>query len=262
MGYDYFRSIPDGDWEGNTGALTGFNLGLPLSNTKLGFQFGGSYGIYDWTGRGSSTSCRQPRTQQQIFLTTGIFTKTACNSGFNAGLVYDWMWNRGFGVFAVQTNFSQLRFQGGYLCRRTNEFGLWGTIDLNRSHQQSQCVPLTFRSLAQINLYWKHLFENCATTMVWVGVPYKRSLSFSTGRAGKFIVGAGFRAPLNKRLCIDGYASYMAPHSVPRPFRQRYYAANICIELKYAFGDRCSNFDPYMPIGNNSNFITDTNVSF
>ncbi len=43
-GYDYFRSIPDGDWEGNTGALVDFNLSTPFRDT-CGFQFGSSYGI-------------------------------------------------------------------------------------------------------------------------------------------------------------------------------------------------------------------------
>lgn len=262
LGYDYFRSIPEGDWEGNTGGLVSFNIGMPIGAKKLGFQFGGSYGLYDWAGRLSSPSYKQTGLQQQLFLTTGLFRKTTYESGWNAGIVYDWMWNRDFGTLAVQTNFGQIRFQGGYLCRRTNEFGLWGTVETNRSHVESLEVPLVFRAVAQINAYWKHLFKNCATTMLWAGIPYKRSLSFSTGRAGIFIIGGSFRAPLSNRLCIDGHASYMAPHSAHGGYKQRYYAANICIELKYLFGDHCSFYDPYMSIGNNSNFITDTNISF
>jgi len=262
IGYDYFRSIPEGDWEGNTGGLASFNLGTPLKCKDLGFQFGGSYGLYDWTGRLSSPSNKQNRVQQQLFLTTGLFRKSTCKSGWNVGVVYDWMWNKGFGVFATETNFGQLRLQGGYLCQQTNEFGLWGTIETNRSHVESQHIPLTFRAIAQVNGYWKHIFQNCATTMLWMGIPYKKSLSFSTGRAGKFIIGGNFCAPLNNKLCIEGHASYMVPHSASGGYKQRYYAANICFELKYAFGGRCSYYNPYMSIGNNSNFITDTNLAF
>lgn len=263
LGYDFFRSIPDGDWDGNTGGYASFNLAKQLPCNNFGVQFGGSYGLYDWQGRGSAPSSRQGRIQQQLFLTGGVFRLTQCQSGFNGGVVYDWMWNQGYGLCGVQTSFGQVRLQGGYLCRCTNEYGLWGTIDTNRSHRDCLGVPLIYRSLAQVNAYWKHIFKNQANTVVWAGVPYKRSLSYSTGRAGKFIIGGSFHAPLNGRFCIDGYASYMVPHSSKSSFyKERYYAANICIELKYFFGDHYNAVEPYMPIGNNSNFIADTNFSY
>jgi hypothetical protein len=46
----------------------------------------------------------------------------------------------------------------------------------------------------------------------------------------------------------------MHPHS--GAYKSRDYAANICIELKYLLCGPKQR--PYMPIGNNSNFIVDT----
>lgn len=273
LGYDYFRSLPEGDWEGNTGGLVSINVGIPapyligvpaqcLLDYGINAQIGGSYGVYDWSGRGSSPSGRQTRAQQQAFLTGAISRRTPCCSGINVGLAYDWMWNKNASVFALQSSIAQLRFQGGYICDQTDEWGIWGTLDVHTSHRRSEGIPVSFRAISQINVYWEHRFENCARTMLWAGIPYKKSLMFSTGRAGKFILGGCFHAPLTDRLSIDGHACYMKGHSASGALKQRYSAANLCIELKWAFGDEECGIEPYMPIGNNSNFITDTNITF
>lgn len=265
VGYDYFRSLPEGDWEGNTGALASINTSMPapyLCDYGIGIQAGGSYGVYDWSGRGSSPSGRQTNAQQQVFTTAAIFRRTPCCSGINVGLAYDWMWNKYFSVFGLQSSFSQLRVQGGYVVDQTDEYGVWGTLDVHTSHRHSQGIPVSFRAISQVNLYWEHRYENCAKTMVWVGLPYKRSLMYSSGRAGKYILGASFHAPLSCRWSIDGHASYMRGHSAPGALKQRNYAANLCLELKWAFGDTECGFEPYMPIGNNSNFISDMSVNF
>src|ERR1700733_11482412 len=47
--FDYFRSLPDGSWTGNSGAFTSLNfaVGLPKEKYGIGVQMGGSYGLYD-----------------------------------------------------------------------------------------------------------------------------------------------------------------------------------------------------------------------
>lgn len=264
IGYDYFRGIPDGDWEGNTGGLTTVNIGKEfcLFDEQWGIQIGGSYGVYDWNGNLSAPSSRQSGTQQQAFITTGFSWRTCCESGFNFGLVYDWMWNKNFGIFRLQTNVDQLRFQGGYQFCNRDEFGLWGTLDLHWSERTSQQIPVTFRAISQINLFWKHIFANCSETKLWAGIPSKRSLMFSTGRAGKFILGGSFKTYFTDRLGLEGHASYMHPHSSSGAFKQRLYGANICIELTYAFGDYQCCKKPYLEVGNNSNFFVDTNLNY
>ncbi|MCB1111156.1 MAG: hypothetical protein H7A37_00710 [Chlamydiales bacterium] len=265
LGYDFFRSLPEGTWEGNTGGLISFNVAADapcFCNSDYGVQFGSSYGVYDWHGRESAPTDRQQPAQQQVFLTAGIFRTADCDCGINYGIVYDWMWDTRIGVFGAEASIDQLRFQGGYTYCCNNEFGFFGTLDLHRAHRTSQQIPLTFRAISQINAFWRHLFANCAETMVWIGIPYKSSLMFTTGRAGKFILGGSVRAPLTDRFMLEGHAAYMEPHSAAGAIQQRYYAANICIELKYAFGSGCCGKQPYMPLANNSNFFVDTNVTF
>lgn len=272
LGYDYFRSLPEGDWEGNIGGLlsanTTFTDDCLWQNYGIAAQLGGSYGLYDWTGRGSSPSNTQSDIQQQAFITAAIFHNTFCCSGFNFGLAYDWMWNKNASVFACTYDISQLRFQGGYQYDLCNEYGIWATLDVHTSHPHSEGIPLAYRAINQINVYWMHRFENCAKTMIWIGTPYKKSLMFSGGRAGKFLIGGQFHVPLTCQFSIDGHASYMAGHSAagnastPPGLRQRNYAANICIELKWFFDPQETCLEPYMSIGNNSNFIADTNLTF
>jgi hypothetical protein len=168
------------------------------------------------------------------------------------------MWSKGYGVFGVTTHFSQLRGQVGYLYCCNDEFGVWGTLDLGKSCVNSDGIELQFRAISQVSLFWKLTYCNKAETMIWVGVPYKKSLAFDSGLAGKAIVGVGFRAPLCGRFFIEGYGSYMVPHSSGR-VKQQNYAANLCLELKYLFGGTPRCDAPLMPIGNNSNFIGDTN---
>jgi len=265
IGYDYFRSLPEGDWEGNTGGLVDLNacaLVPYLTEYGIGVQGGGSYGVYDWSGRGSSPSGSQTSTQQQAFVTGAIYRQTPCCSGVNAGIAYDWMWNKNAGVFALDSSIAQLRFQGGYLYNQTDEWGVWGTLDVLTAHKESEGIPVSFRAISQINLYWEHRFANCVRTMIWAGLPYKKSLMFSSGRAGQYILGASFRSPLAYGFSIDGHASYMKGHSASGSLKQRNYAANLFIGLTWAFGDQNCGVEPYMPIGNNSNFLTDTNVTF
>ena len=139
LAFDYFRSLPDGSWEGNSGAFTSANFAVGIPKEKWGFgaQLGGSYGLYDWDGRGSNTRGNQKALQQQAFLTGGLFRMTPHCSGFNAGVVYDFMFNKQFGVFAVNPIIAQVRAQFGYLIKGGNEVGLWGTY-IQTSHKEAE----------------------------------------------------------------------------------------------------------------------------
>lgn len=263
-GYDYFRSLPEGDWEGNTGALVTANVGgdFCYCDQLIGVQLGGSFGIYDWNGNLSADSDLQSGTQKQAFVTAGFSWRTQCESGFNLGLVYDWMWNEKLGVFRPDVNVSQIRLQGGYqLCCR-DEFGLWGAFHLCTAEREVEQIPIEFRGISQVNLFWRHTFENCAETKIWVGAPVSSSLMFDSGRSGQFIVGGSFYAPLACRLGIEGHASYMHPHSASDNLRSRLYGANIYIGLTYAFGGSGYCRKPYLEVANNSNFYLDTDLNF
>lgn len=263
-GYDFFRSLPDGGWEGNTGGLVKANVGRNFSSCGQlwGAQIGGSFGVYDWNGNLSAPSDKQAGVQQQTFVTAGISCLTPCDSGFNFGLAYDWMWNKKLGVFRLDANIDQLRYQAGYQFCCTDEVGLWGSFHLRTSHQESEQIPVAFRAVSQLNLFWRHTFSNCAETKIWIGAPVSSSMMFDSGRSGQFIVGGSFFAPLSCRLGLEGHASYMHPHSASDGIRSRLYGANIYIGLTYSFGGSNNCRNPYLDVANNSNFYTDTDLNF
>lgn len=255
--YDYFRGIPDGSWNGNNGALIGVNSNASL-NDCIDLQVGGSYGLYNWDGRGNVVF-KNPKAVQQIgFLTAGV---SSTYGGWQGGIVYDRLFTRHFGIYDLSPSIDQLRFQGGYtFC--SEEVGLWGTLELTGSHKTALGIPVRFKTISQMNIFWKHFFENCAQTNLWIGLPYRNSLKFPHGKAGNFIAGFSFRVPLLACLFIDGNGSYMLARSSHGVEQSRNYGANASIGITYVFGNAkwgCKL--PYMPVANHSNFFVDSNVN-
>ncbi|CDR35255.1 DUF6666 family protein [Criblamydia sequanensis] len=266
IAYDDFRGLSEGSWNGNTGGLIEVNFGTAIFD-GIGLQLGGSYGVYDWAGRGPLGLSDSASIQEQGFISGGFFYKNPCHCPIQAGAIVDWMFNRNFGVFGLNPSFGQVRLQAGYLFPSGDEFGLWGSAYIRTDQKSAFLIPVFFRAVSQINLFWKHYFETSAEVMIWGGVPLKKSLLFSDSKAGKYIVGACFRAPLSSCLSVEGHGAYMGPHHNSASPRFQSYAANICIGINYFFGcksNACPDLwqaAPYMPIANNSNFIVDTSLN-
>jgi hypothetical protein len=254
--------LPDGSWAGNNGAFASLNLAIGIPKERYGFgaQVGGSYGLYDWDGRGSNTTGNTSALQQQAFVTVGLFRMTPYCSGFNAGIVYDLMLNKEFGVFGLDPILGQVRGQLGYLIQGGNEIGLWSSIYTQTSHEETSEIPVQFRAISQVNLFWTHYFKNQAQTTLWVGTPYLKGLMYTSGRAGNYIIGASFRAPLSRTLSVIGHGCYMGAHSGPATQEARNYASNVCFGINYSFGG-CETERPYLPLADNSNFLVDTNLN-
>ena len=262
LALDCFRSLPDGSWGGNMGAYGALNLAWAVPKLKqqgVGIQAGGSYGVYDWDGRGSVDSMSL---QLEGFISVGAFRMTPHNPGFNAGVTYDWMFNQESGVFGLSPNMAQVRGQLGYLFRGGNEFGFLGSYDTSTSHQSYASLPITFRAVSQVNAFWRHIFKNRGETMIWAGTPYRKGLMFESGRTGSYIVGASFKAPLTRTLSVDAHGMYMGARTNTGDNESQNYAANVCVGLTYSFGGRKAGARPYLPVANNSNFIVDTNLSY
>lgn len=260
LALDDFRSLPEGSWEGNWGALTALNLKAPLP-CSLSMQLAGSYGIYDWYGR-SSTPFHSGALQQQGFITVAASRQTPGSAGFNAGVAYDWMLNKNFGLFAVNPFFDQVRGQVGYLIKGGNELGVWASYGVTTAHKTAQQIPLKFRGIGQVNLFWCHYYRNNGYTMLWAGTPYRKGLMYTSGRPGTFIVGAQFSFPVTSYFTIQGTAAYMGARKVSGITPSSNYAADISIGITYSFGKRRIVQSPYMTLANNSNFMTDTNQNF
>lgn len=255
--YDYFRGLPDGSWNGNSGAFISANLTESFNRCRA-VQLGASYGVYNWDGR-ENLVFNNPKSLQQItFITLGGSSKI---KWLNAGLVYDHMFTDHFGIYDVDPNLNQLRFQAGipFCCE---EVGAWGTVRLRTAHETALGVPLKFRSVDQFNVFWTHRFNNDAKSTVWLGVPYSNSLRFSHKRAGSFIAGFFLRAPLTQCLSVEGNAFYMRARHASGSEQSKNYAANMTLGISYFFSNCCARSnESYLPLANHSNFIVDTTIN-
>lgn len=257
LALDDFRSLPEGSWNGNWGAFAAANCKAFFPYCLTG-QLAGSYGLYDWAGRAFAPFSNASSFQQQGFITVAFSREISC-TGLNAGVAYDWMLNKNFGVFAVNPFFDQIRGQLGYLIQGGNEVGLWAAYGIQTSHQESQEIPLQFRGISQVNLFWCHYFKNHGYTMLWAGTPYRRGLLYTSGRPGNYIFGLQFSVPMTHCLSIEGHGAYMGPVGGSGITPASNYASNLSLGLTYSFGKRKIKQSPYMTLGNNSNFMVDTN---
>lgn len=254
--YDHFRGMPDGSWNGNNGAVASVNIGAPIYQCIAG-QIGGSYGLYNWDGRQSQVFCNPTIPLQQGFITAGIVSNYGA---FRLGVVYDRMFTDNYGIYSVNPSLDQVRFHGGYKFS-CEEVGVWGTAHITTIHKSALGLPLKFRAIDQMNLFWTHQFRNCAKTTVWAGIPYRCSVMFPSQLAGTFIAGVAIRAPLTKCLYFDGHGSYMGARS-SGVVRARNYNANICLGITYLFGNSyCGRDYSFLPVANNTNFMVDTNLN-
>ena len=261
LALDDFRGLDAGSWNDSFGAFAALNFFIPLP-ASFSTQLAGSYGLYDWAGRGSTPFKNSKTWQQQGFITIAASRQTPYDCGWNAGVAYDWMLNKNFGVFAVNPFFDQIRGQFGYLFRGGNEIGAWGSYGIHTSHEESLSIPLQFKGISQVNLFWCHYFKSCGYAMLWLGTPYQRGLMYTGGRAGRFIFGTQFSVPVTNSLSIDGHGSYMAPRGGSGVVPSRNYGTNLCFGITYSFGKCQSSKSPYMTLANNTNFMTDTNQNY
>src|SRR5437868_6518575 len=154
LGYDAWRGTTDGTWN-NNGINTGVNFGTRLGRfsdwTGIGFQLGGSVGVYDWNGTDYRIR-HMDQAETQGFVTGGFFRKANENSNWSFAVVQDWMLNNNFSVFAQNPTLGQWRGQVGYAVGAFNEFGIWGTW---RGQGDTRNVPFfgstTWRPIQQFN---------------------------------------------------------------------------------------------------------------
>jgi hypothetical protein len=257
LALDDFRSLPEGSWNDNWGAYAALNFKAFLPEYFTA-QLGGSYGLYDWAGRSFAPFIDPDSLQQQGFITVAA-SRQVPHSGINVGIAYDWMFNKNFGLFAVNPFFDQIRGQLGYLIPGGNEVGLWATYGIRMATEESQQVPLQFRGISQVNLFWCHYFKNNGYATLWAGTPYRRGLMYQSGRPGIYTLGLQFSVPVTHSLSIEGHGAYMGSRGGAGITPAKNYASNLSVGLTYSFGKRRIQKSPYMNLGNNSNFMVDTN---
>ncbi len=268
-GVENFRGIPEFDGGNNYGVCIGFSTAAPipyLCTYGLGCQLGGSYAALDFAGRGWNSSNKKS-IQSQEFLTLGFFLHPHPQIPMSVGIVYDWMFNQNYSIFAKNPTLQQLRGQFGFFATRSDEIGCWGTYDIKKTDKiqnySAYDFKITYRPIAQANFFWRHLYGNGVESNVWIGAPLRNRLNRKiSNRPGKYIVGLELNVPFFEDWVFAGKASYMQPGTKTGVYGEREYGSNISINIVYFFGGNPNTTEnsawlPYMPIADNSNFLAD-----
>jgi len=268
VSYDAFRSIVDDSWENNgitVGANLGTRLGALSDATGIGFQVGGSIGVYDWSGSDwRPTDLSAP--QLQGFITYGLFRKPRENSPWSAAIVQDWMLNDNYGVFSTSPTLSQLRAEVSYAWNTWNELGVWGTAALVSDTRDISGVSTIWRPIDQINIFWHHKWEwRGADTTIWMGLPVDDHVG-GEGNVGEWFAGASANVPLSDRFALYALVTYMRPAADNGPLGAETDSWNFTVGVSFSFtgsarsesvAGRC--WTPLLPVANNGYFLVNTN---
>ncbi|MEX0610563.1 MAG: DUF6666 family protein, partial [Pirellulales bacterium] len=278
-GFDSWRGVADGSYQDNHGVHTGLNAGGPLwEDYGLGWQLGGSFGIYDWNGRLSSFD-ENDESSQQAFVTAGLFRRAGESSRWSGGMVLDQMAANNFGVLSNEPYLLQLRYQLAFAFSTRNELGFWATNELNHDSQSPSGIPIVNRAVNQANIFWHHKYDVGADTWFYLGVPTNGRVGppgffdeiapgADAGTLGDFVFGGMLSAPFNDRLAAYGNFAYLNPTADPVVAAEEE-SFNVSIGLAWYPGGNARSrtvagrtWMPYLPVANNGTFLIDQNITF
>ncbi len=266
-GFDAFKGISERDWPSNFGAVLGFNSAVMLAQDyNFGWQFGMTYGVYDFDGRDSGNDVSH--SQQQTFVTTGFYHKADDCRRLSYGIVYDWMYNQEWGLYGTSPTLGQWRGQIEYALNCQNGLGMWGCIgDLYSNDLFQRQVPvLRTRPISQASVFWHHKF--CSAPIAGCGSARPNAAASTKTRASA----TGRSAPTCRFRCPIGLPCTAMPATcIPAP-------PPAIPLLKKAVGtlawascgtsaatpettpSTASATSPYLNVANNSTFLVDQGV--
>ncbi len=201
-GVTSFTNPTDLGLNGNYGVNEYLNWAMPFWNAfGVGWQLG---------ARGVQSSF-QPATlniggtsvskgsRDQVFITTGFFTRAFEGRGLQGGAVYDYLsdgWFRDVNVAQIR---SELSYVWGY-----HEIGYWGAHNVteqNAVFSSGQTAPVPTTTLDLYTAFYRLHFGDANEWRVWGG---------ASGN-GDGLVGSSMRAPMSRSLALEGTFTYLIP---------------------------------------------------
>ncbi len=195
----------------NLGGTASFNLALPLSR---------ELGIGAQVGTGITASANAVRVYEllgestgrvQNFTSVGLFQRL--DNGWSYGFTHDFMYQNSFDRFRL----GQWRLRATYDVSPTNQLGVTAML---RSFSDDGVfggnVPVTLRTIDQIQVHWRHYWETGAQTSCWIGVAGRHSednavTGFSPPKDSSFLFGADVLMPLTDTLALYGETNLIMP---------------------------------------------------
>jgi len=274
IGGDAYKSIgdmgiagfaPTPYTNGNSfGAVTGFNTGLALGDSRVRAQVGASYGAYDFKGRNLGQApfgIKGDSLEQQVYVTFGLYKRSdvCCDERLSWGVVYDYFSGHQWGWAANEVSLGQFRGIAGYAINECNELGVWGTMNTN-----DDSVALTFpigaanttvRAMNQMNAYWRHNWAFGGNSMMYIG-------AFDQADVASWQLGMLNTAPLGHSVSLYGNFNYVVPGAATGIFGAAEEQWNASVGLVYYLGGKAVSSTvsgnqglALLPVANNGSFL-------
>jgi hypothetical protein len=270
-GADVYKSIGDritninggtGALTSSYGAVTGFNTGFAIGDTRLRGQVGASYGVYDWRGR-LRVVPEDNEPEQQGFFTAGVYKRGDMASGndpLSYGMVVDVFAANEWGVNANDLDLGQIRGLVGYALSNRIEVGNFFTVeawddDAAVTVAGAPSVRRTVRAGNQVSTFIRGNTLSGGSLMGYVGL-YDRS------NIQCWQLGATGEAPLSDWFSLYGNCNYAVPSAGSGPTGSGEEQFNIQFGICYYFGGKAVSPSvtgqrglPLFDVANNSSFL-------
>jgi hypothetical protein len=235
-GVQAFKSPVDLGVNGNFGFHKGVNYAAPfIEPLGLGYQIGGLIAVSDFAG-GSGVVSHQ---RDQYFVTGGLFHRATCNSGFQAGVVADYLRDN----FYVSMNILQVRAELSYL-RYCNEIGFWTAVHTNTDTQAApsflQQSTVTWQANNQYNVFFRRRFCNGGFGRMWIGLT----------NYGDVLWGSDVTAVLSETWALQAAYNYLLPRqdpTIPNAIKETW-GVNFSLVWYPGFKVPKACFSPYRPL--------------
>jgi hypothetical protein len=270
-GADVYKSIGDrltninggtGSLTSSYGAVSGFNTGFALGDTRLRGQVGASLGVYDWRGRIRLVP-EDTDPETQVFVTAGVYKRgnmASDNDPISYGVVFDAWAADEWGINANDLDLGQVRGQMGYALSDTIEVGSFGSAwiwddDAAVTVAGAPGVRRTVRAANQVNSYIRGNTLAGGSLMAYAGVFDGRDI-----QAWQF--GATGEAPLSNWFSLYGQANYAVPSASAGPRGSGEEQFNIQFGICYFLGGKANSSSvtgqqglPLFDVASNSTFL-------
>ncbi len=241
-GVHNFKSNVDLGVNSNFGFQEGLNWSMPFWHAAgIGAQIGFQTMQSDFYDNNLTDEGRH-----QFFLTAGFYRRVQCESGWQYGVVYDWLHDEFYEDYDV----GQVRGELSYLWNCRNEIGFMyaGGVKTGIAERNGQELRGTeYEVIDQYALYFRRQFDFGGEGRVFGGGA--NNLSESSGGAG--IVGVDFRAPIANCWAFEGGFNYLMPEGSDENHSDASDETwNIALNLVWYPGCTAKGCSPYRPLFN------------